>query len=251
VHDQPDHKGSSPEPGLNLLIIDDDEGILELLTAYGRLSGWHTVPATSLAAALNALASFAFEPSVIILDWQLPDSDGLSSIRSLRQRTFSPILMLTVRNKESDIIEALNLGADDYVVKPFSPGQVLARCQALSRRRDSLIRSTKGSVITTHDLVIDRERRQCLQNGSPVNLSTLEFDLLVHLARHSGRVWTRDELLQRIWGDVGDAFDRAVDVEIGRLRRKLGDPPENPRYIETVRGVGYRWRDETTSPARL
>ena len=123
--------------------------------------------------------------------------------------------------------------------------------QALRRRKDFLAQSRSQESIATHDLVIDLERRQCLQNGAVINLSTLEFDLLVHLARHRGRVWTRDELLERIWGDVGDDdFDRAVDVEIGRLRKKLHDLPGNPRYIETVRGVGYRWRDETTLPAR-
>ncbi len=234
------------DPGAGLLIIDDDEGILELLAAYGRLNGWHVAAASSLGAALKVLLSF--DPSVIILDWQLPDSNGLSSIRTLRQRTPSPILMLTVRDKESDIIEALNRGADDYVIKPFSPGQVMARCHALRRRKNSLRPNESKELMTTHDLTIDLSNRRCLQKGVLINLSALEFDLLVHLARHKGRVWTRDELLEQIWGDVGEAFDRAVDVEIGRLRKKLGDVADNPTYIETVRGVGYRWCDETTSP---
>lgn len=231
---------------LRLLIIDDDGGIGELLMAYGQLGGWRVAYANTLAEGLHKLDSFP--PSVIILDWVLPDSDGLASVAAIRRYTASPILMLTVRDNEADIIRALDAGADDYVVKPFSPGQVMARCKALVRRGHSADR--RSSSIRSHDIVIDTERRQCQQSGQSVDLSALEFELLTHLASHPGRVWTRDELLERIWGDVGDAFDRAVDVEIGRLRRKLNDSPENPDYIETVRGVGYRWREETTRPDR-
>ena len=224
-----------------LLIVDDDPGIIEVMTAYGEPWGWSVVSAGSLAEALDRLAT---RPTgVIVLDWQLPDSEGLASIRVLREKTTAPILMLTVRDQEADIIRALQLGADDYVVKPFSPGQVLARCGAL-RRRGRESRDSTRDRMDVQDLVIDMPRRQAWRQGTPLELTTLEFELLRHLATNPGRVWTREELLDRIWGDVDDVFDRAVDMEIARLRKKLGDSIEMPRYIDTIRGVGYRWRDD-------
>ncbi len=225
----------------SLLIIDDDPGIMEVLTAYGEPWGWSVVTAASLTEALARLADHV--PQVIVLDWQLPDSDGLASIRALRAHTTVPILMLTVRDQEADIIRALQLGADDYVVKPFSPGQVLARCGALRRRGPDRPEGSHDRV-EAKDLVIDIPRRQVWRRDALMELTTLEFELLRHLATNPGRVWTREELLDRIWGDVGEVFDRAVDMEIARLRKKLGDSAETPRYIDTIRGVGYRWRDD-------
>ncbi len=224
-----------------LLIVDDDPGIIEVLTAYGEPWGWSVTTASSFNEALVCLAHHM--PHVIVLDWQLPDSDGLTSIRALRAHTTVPILMLTVRDQEPDIIRALQLGADDYVVKPFSPGQVLARCGAL-RRRGQDRREGSPDRVEVKDLVIDISRRQVWRRGVLMELTTLEFELLRHLVTNPGRVWTREELLDRIWGDVGEVFDRAVDMEIARLRKKLGDLVETPRYIDTIRGVGYRWRDD-------
>ncbi len=225
----------------SLLIVDDDPGIVEVLTAYGEPWGWSVAAAGSFTEALQQLAQHV--PHVIVLDWELPDSDGLESIRVLRSHTTVPILMLTVRDQEAGIIRALQLGADDYVVKPFSPGQVLARCGALRRRGQDQSEDSPGRV-AVQDLVIDIPRRQVRRRDIPMELTTLEFELLRHLATNPGRVWTREELLDRIWGDVGEVFDRAVDMEIARLRKKLGDPVETPRYIDTIRGVGYRWRDD-------
>lgn len=230
-------------PGL--LIIDDDPGMIDVLTAYGEPWGWLIAAADSLGKALMQLKEV--NPQVIILDWQLPDSDGLASLQALRKHTDAPILMLTVRNQEADIIHALQMGADDYVVKPFSPGQVLARCGAL-RRRGHTPPQGQSERIQIHDLVIDRNSRQVWRGQKLMELTALELELLTHLATNPGRVWTRGELLDRIWGDVGEVFDRAVDMEIARLRKKLADPADIPRYIETVRGVGYRWRTDQRTP---
>ena len=229
-----------------LLIIDDDPGIIDVLRAYGEPWGWAITAAASLAQALSQIAAHA--PHVIILDWQLPDSTGLASIDTLRQQTAAPILMLTVRDQEADIIRALQVGADDYVVKPFSPGQVLARCGALRRRDQNPPEALAPDTLHVHDLQMDIGRRQAWQGARLLDLTALEWDVLRLLASTPGRVWTRGELLDRIWGDVGDVYERAVDMEILRLRKKLGDPAEAPRYIDTVRGVGYRWRAEPRTP---
>ncbi len=229
-----------------LLIIDDDPGIIDVLRAYGEPWGWAITAAASLAQALSQIAAHA--PHVIILDWQLPDSTGLASIDTLRQQTAAPILMLTVRDQEADIIRALQVGADDYVVKPFSPGQVLARCGALRRRDQNPPEALAPDTLQVHDLQMDIGRRQAWQGARLLDLTALEWDVLRLLASTPGRVWTRGELLDRIWGDVGDVYERAVDMEILRLRKKLGDPAEAPRYIDTVRGVGYRWRAEPRTP---
>lgn len=229
-----------------LLIIDDDPGIIDVLRAYGEPWGWAITAAASLAQALSQIAAHA--PHVIILDWQLPDSTGIASIDTLRQQTAAPILMLTVRDQEADIIRALQVGADDYVVKPFSPGQVLARCGALRRRDQNPPEALAPDTLQVHDLQMDIGRRQAWQGARLLDLTALEWDVLRLLASTPGRVWTRGELLDRIWGDVGDVYERAVDMEILRLRKKLGDPAEAPRYIDTVRGVGYRWRAEPRTP---
>ena len=232
-----------------LLIVDDDPGITDVLRAYGEPWGWTIAAAASLAQALEQIAAHA--PNVIILDWQLPDSTGLASLHTLRQHTAAPILMLTVRDQEADIIRALQVGADDYVVKPFSPGQVLARCGALRRRDRNHPETLTPDTVQVHDLRIDTTRRQVWQGSRLLDLTALEWDVLRLLASTPGRVWTRSELLDRIWGDVGEVFERAVDMEILRLRKKLGDPAEAPRYIDTVRGVGYRWRAEPRTPPGL
>ncbi|MDA8194453.1 MAG: response regulator transcription factor [Thermaerobacter sp.] len=228
-----------------LLVIDDDPGIIDVLTAYGEPWGWSVRAAGSLADGLRQLSAVAAQ--VIILDWQLPDSDGLASLRALRQLTAVPVLMLTVRDQEADIIRALGQGADDYVVKPFSPGQVLARCGALARR-DRAGTAGETEPIRSGDLTIAAATRQLWRGEQEVELTALEWQLLLLLVSHPGRVWTRGELLDRIWGDVGDVYDRAVDMEIARLRKKLEEIAEAPRYIETVRGVGYRWRANPRTP---
>lgn len=229
-----------------MLIVDDDPGIVELLRAYGEPWGWAVIAASSLDQALTVVGQAA--PAVIVLDWQLPDSDGLASLKALRQRTAVPILMLTVRDQEPDIIRALQVGADDYVVKPFSPGQVLARCGALRRRDRSRSGDASADPRQVQDLTFDRSRRQVRRGSELLDLTALEWDLLTLLALSPGRVWTRGELLDRIWGDVGEVFERAVDMEMVRLRKKLGDSADRPRYIDTVRGMGYRWRAEARPP---
>lgn len=232
-----------------LQIIDDDPGIAELIAAYAEAWHWQSTTSASLAQALQQAEQAP--PDVIVLDWQLPDSTGLGSLEKLRHLTAVPILVLTVNDKEADIIRALQQGADDYVVKPFSPGQVMARLNALLRRSRTEAAAAPSASWTFMDLEIDMDRHQVRQGGVLLDLTPLEYDLMSAMARAPGRVWTREELLRRIWGDVGEAFDRAVDAEVARLRRKLHDSSDDPRYIETVRGVGYRWREESARNASL
>jgi DNA-binding response OmpR family regulator len=225
-----------------LMIIDDDPGITELITVYAEVWQWRAIASPSLAEALPLIMQTP--PDLIVLDWQLPDSTGLHSLQRLRDMTAVPILVLTVNDKEADIIRALQQGADDYVVKPFSPGQVMARLSALLRRNVAGAEPPRSAFWLVRDLEIDKEKHQIKQQGHLLDLTVLEFDLISTMAQSPGRVWTREELLHHIWGDVGEAFDRAVDAEIARLRKKLHDPAEDPLYIETGRGVGYRWREE-------
>lgn len=232
-----------------LQIIDDDLGIAELIAAYAGAWHWQSTTSASLAEALQQAEQDP--PDLIVLDWQLPDSTGLRSLEKLRQLTAVPILVLTVNDKEADIIRALQQGADDYVVKPFSPGQVMARLNALLRRSRTEAAAVKSTSWVCMDLEIDMDRHQVRQGGVLLDLTPLEYGVMSAMARAPGRVWTREELLRRIWGDVGEAFDRAVDAEVARLRRKLHDSPDDPRYIETVRGVGYRWREESVRNALL
>ncbi len=228
------------EEGKHLLLIDDDPELEELVVAYGEPWGWDVHHAKTLKEGLQRLPEWV--PQVVILGWRLPDSEGIDAIQAIRRHGTVPLLVLTRPGREADVIRALDAGADDCAAKPISPGQVLARCQALHRRASL---ETQTMELYRHDLVLDVARRSVRQGNREIELTALEFELLMQLARQPGRVWTRDALLDHIWGDSGDACDRAVDVEIGRLRRKLQDSPEHPRYIETVRGVGYRWREQS------
>ncbi|CAB1130067.1 putative Phosphate regulon transcriptional regulatory protein PhoB [Candidatus Hydrogenisulfobacillus filiaventi] len=221
-----------------LWVIDDDPGVVDLVAAYGAMTGWRVAGFGALGPAMARLGA-GEQPAVVVLDWNLPDaSDGIAALMALKARTDAPVVLLTVNDREADVIRALSEGADDYVVKPFSPGELMARLGAVYRRAAP---AAAGERLGSADLLLDRSARQVWQGGRALALSTLEFDLLWTLAAHPGRVWTREELLDRIWGDAGEAFDRAVDTAVVRLRRKLGDHAEACRYIETVRGVGYRW----------
>lgn len=215
-----------------VLLVDDDPAILEVLSAYMAREGYEVLLAKEGEEALALLP----RADVVVLDLMLPKVEGLEVARRLR-RTFPdlPLLMLTARGEEEDRIKGLEL-ADDYVVKPFSPREVVARIRALLRRS-----GLKEELCFKQLLIRPRERMAYLK-GEPLPLSRLEFDLLLTLAQHPGMVFTRERLLEKVWGPEFLGVDRVVDVHIASLRKKLLDDPENPRYIETVRGVGYRFR---------
>lgn len=218
-----------------ILIVDDDPAILEILGAYLRAEGHTVLEARDGPSGQARLA----EADLAILDWMLPGSTGLELAREQRRaHPDFPILLLTARGEEEDRVRGLEVGADDYVTKPFSPREVVARVRALLRR------ARLHDQVSAGGLHLDERTRTATLDGAALSLSRLEFDLLLTLARHPGFVWSRDRLLERVWGPDFPGVERVVDVHMAGLRKKLGDQPEQPRFIETLRGVGYRFRDE-------
>jgi DNA-binding response OmpR family regulator len=231
-----------------ILVVDDEPPIVELVTGYLEREGWVVESAGDGIAALEVAVHF--DPDVIVLDVMLPGLDGIEVCRRLRTFSDAYVLMLTARGEEIDRIMGLTVGADDYLVKPFSPREVVARIKALLRRpRSGQAASGTGAEASSSTgtapagLEIDEGRRLVRVDGVPVDLTALEFNLLALLAREPGIVIPRQVLLGALWGPefVGD--DHLMDVHIANLRRKLGDEPASPRFVETVRGVGYRVRE--------
>jgi two-component system, OmpR family, response regulator MtrA len=214
------------------LVIEDDEAIGALVGAYLEQAGFDVVRECTGEGGLDAVERRS--PRVVVLDLGLPDFDGFELCRRLRGSGDVPILILTARDEEADRIIGLELGADDYVTKPFSPRELVARVRAVLRRTDPV--PAEAESIGVGDVHIDLRSRAVAVAGSPVCLRTLEFELLVELVRHAGRVVTRDRLLDRVWGLSFAGGTRTVDVHVAQLRKKLG----RPDLIQTVRGVGYR-----------
>jgi DNA-binding response OmpR family regulator len=181
-------------------------------------------------------------PDLIVLDLRLPDVDGLDVTRTLRRASSVPIIMLTARGEESDKLVGLELGADDYIVKPFSPKELVARVRAVLRRWEQAT-AADADILRAGDLVLDVPRMRVTAGGRPVELSPSEFQLLTALARHPGRVFTRSQLLDALHGVAFESYERAIDAHVKNLRRKLEPDPRRPRYILTVYGVGYRLAD--------
>lgn len=234
---------------ITVLIVDDEVNLVELVQGYLQREGFTVLTAFDGPAALE-LARTA-QPDLIILDVMLPGLDGIEVCRRLRQFSDAYVLMLTARAEEIDKIVGLSVGADDYVTKPFSPRELVARVKAMLRRPRNALRAGPEEPVPLRagELVIDRARYEVTLRGRPVSLTSREFTLLATLAEHPGRVFTRAQLLERVWGsEYYD--DHVVEVHIANLRRKLEDDPARPRYLHTVRGVGYRfeWRPEEASP---
>ena len=220
-----------------ILLVEDEESISEPFARALAREGFDPVVAKTAADALKLAATV--DPELVLLDLMLPDGDGRDVCRELRRRSDTPIIMLTARGTETDRIVGLELGADDYVVKPFSSPEVIARIRAVLRRsrRDD----GDGTVLVRGDLSIEVEARRVRRDDDEIDLSRKEFDLLVVLADAAGRVLTRDHLMARVWDENWFGPTKTLDVHIGTLRRKLGDDPSDPRYIHTVRGVGFRF----------
>ncbi len=223
-----------------VLIVDDEASMVELLRVYLEREGMEVLAAGDGPTALDLVRDRA--PDVIVLDVMLPGLDGFEVLR--RARTFSDayVIMLTARAEEIDRVVGLSIGADDYLVKPFSLRELVARIQALLRRPRGAA-NAGGEPLRAGELAVDPRRRSVLLRGAPVLLTVIEFDMLASLIREPGIVFTRQQLLDRAWGVdfVGD--EHVVDVHLANLRRKLGDDPTRPDFIETVRGVGYRFRE--------
>jgi DNA-binding response OmpR family regulator len=220
-----------------VLVVDDEAPIVELVRGYLERDGFEVMSAGDGPAAVAMVRGFG--PDVIVLDLMLPGFDGLEVCRQVRAFSDAYVLMLTARGEELDRIVGLEVGADDYLVKPFSPRELVARVKALLRRSRSRARSSA----LPSGLALDLARRAVRVDGAPVVLTSTEFGLLAALTRDPGVVVSRSRLLDRVWGAEFVADDHLVDVHIANLRRKLGDDPGAPRFIETVRGVGYRLRE--------
>ncbi|MFQ5614957.1 MAG: response regulator [Anaerolineales bacterium] len=220
-----------------ILVVDDEPEIVKLVRAYLERAGFAVVTA---AEGQEAMAVFRRErPNLVILDLNLPGMDGLDVCRALRRASDVPIIMLTARIEETDRLIGLELGADDYVVKPFSPREIVARTRAVLRRTEG--EPVRPEILTAGGLSLDLPRRTAALTGQPLDLTTMEFDLLAFLIAHPGHVFTRMQLLEQAQEHAFQGYERTIDVHIKNLRKKLGDEPHNPRFIETVRGVGYRF----------
>jgi DNA-binding response OmpR family regulator len=226
-----------------ILVVDDDAKIVRLVRAYLERGGYRVTEATDGRAALAAVKRD--RPDLVVLDLMLPEIDGLSVVRAIRQTADTPIIILSARGTPTDRIAGLATGADDYLPKPFSPAELVARVQrvlARSSREGAVERRSEASAPLVHgQLVVDRERHSAELARRPVALTAIEFRLLVALLEADGRVLTRDQLLDAVYGlDAEAVLERTIDVHVGRLRDKLDDTAAEPRFVATVRGVGYR-----------
>ena len=225
-------------PDAKILVVDDEQSILDLVMAYLRQEGYEVQTAVDGAAGLEVAR--AWQPDLIVLDIMLPGMDGLEVLTRLRRESDVYVIMLTARSEETDKIVGLSVGADDYLTKPFSPRELVARVKAALRRLRDSVGPVEGTVLAFRHLRIDTSSRRVWLDGEAVDLTVTEFDLLKTLAENHGRVLSREQLLQQVWGYDFYGEDRVVDVHIGHIRQTLG----NEGFIATVRGVGYRFEDE-------
>ena len=212
-------------------MIEDEEDIAAIVRAYLERDGFRVVWAARGTEGLSALERHDVRLAILAL--QLPDADGFDVCRAIRSCSRLPVVMLTARDEEVDRVTGLELGADDYVTKPFSPRELVARVHAVLRRTDP---ETEDDVLDAGDVVLDRRSRPATVDGSPVELTAREFDLIWHLAERPGTVVRRERILERVWGLAFPGGTRTVDVHVGQLRRKL----DRPELIRTVRGAGYK-----------
>jgi len=219
-----------------ILMVEDDRALAAMVAEYLGKHGMDVTTRGDAAGGLAALARADFD--AVILDVMLPDRDGFEVCRSIRARSSVPIVMLTARGEETDRIVGLELGADDYLPKPFNPRELLARLKAVLRRAGTPGRSA-DSLLRFGRLEIDRDARTVRVDGEDKVLTAYQFDLLCILAENAGRVMTRDAIMNRVRGGDHEAFDRSIDVHVSRIRAAIEDDPQNPRRVLTIRGTGY------------
>lgn len=221
-----------------ILFVEDEDAISDPFSRALTRAGYEPVVARTASEALTLAGEI--DPALALLDLNLPDGDGLDVCRKLRETSQFPIIMVTARGTESDRVIGLEIGADDYVVKPFSGAEVIARIRAVLRRVGGE-HDQQPKVLEIGPLVINREARQITKNGEEVDLTRKEFDLLDRLACDAGRVVKREELMSEVWDENWFGSTKTLDVHIGLLRKKLGEDPAEPQFIHTVRGVGFRF----------
>ena len=222
-----------------ILVVDDDAKIVRLVRMYLERERYRVIEAYDGASALEAFETY--DPALVVLDLMLPEIDGLALVRAIRDRSDTPLIILSARGTTSDRIAGLGLGADDYLPKPFSPAELVLRIGRVLSRADGRRSSDTTPILEQAGLVVDRDRHTVAVDGRAVDVTAVEFRLLVAILESNGHVLSRDQLLDAVYGsNVGEILDRTIDVHVGRLRSKLGDPAESPRFIATVRGAGYR-----------
>jgi DNA-binding response OmpR family regulator len=225
--------------GLTILVVDDEPRILQLVRDYLEHGGFTVLTATDGRSALRTARTG--RPDLIVLDLGLPSLDGLDVARSLRREGDVPIIMLTARTEESDKLVGLELGADDYLTKPFSPKELVARVRAVLRRAES--RRAPSDVIRAGDAELDVPRMEARFGGRRVELTKSEFQIVATMARQPGRVFTRAQLLDAMRGVAFESYERAIDAHVKNIRRKIEPNPHAPRYVLTVFGMGYRFAE--------
>ncbi|WP_338693565.1 response regulator transcription factor [Streptomyces sp. Q6] len=234
----------TPPPQGRVLVVDDDPTVAEVVAGYLDRSGYDVARAADGPTALERAA--AHRPDLVVLDLMLPGMDGLEVCRRLRARGPVPVIMLTARGDEDDRILGLEVGADDYVTKPFSPRELVLRVGSVLRRSRAATDRTPDGPLSAAGLTLDPQARRATRDGTELALTIREFDLLAFLLRHPGKAFTREDLMRHVWGwDFGDLS--TVTVHIRRLRAKVEPDPAKPRLIQTVWGVGYRLDDGTTA----
>ncbi|HEX9375313.1 MAG TPA: response regulator transcription factor [Actinomycetota bacterium] len=220
--------------------MEDEMKIARLVRDYLEDAGFEVIVAGDGTAALASARGS--KPDLVVLDLGLPGRDGLDVTREIRRRSTVPIVMLTARGSEADRVAGLELGADDYVVKPFSPRELVARIRAVLRRTEA-VRTGGPEVLRAAGVEVDLPRMRVAIDGRPVDLTPTEFELLATLVREPGRVFTRSQLLEAIRGVAFESYERAIDAHVKNIRRKIEPTPGRPRYLLTVHGVGYRFAD--------
>lgn len=238
-----------------VLVVDDEPQIRAVLRAYLEADGFGVTEAGAGTDAIRLVRSWA--PALVLLDVRLPDIDGIEVLRTLRQSSQVPVILVTARSEEVDKLVGLGVGVDDYVTKPFSPREIVARAKAVLRRASREAATGDGNpsrvrpgVLTFDGFSIDEDRREVRRGETMVELSALEFDLLAAMARSPGRVFSRAQLLEQVWGYDFFGDERVVDVHVRHMRRALGDDAADPQVIGTVRGVGYRFLPSLREDAR-
>ncbi len=219
-----------------ILVVDDEKRIVEILQAYLERDGYQVIAAYDGRSALELARSNS--PDLIILDLMLPEVSGWDVCRELRRESDVPIIMLTARDDTTDKIIGLELGADDYVTKPFDPKEIISRVRAVLRRSD--VKPASKSTINVGEIMIDTNKRLVRRGDWNIELTPIEFDILTIMAENPGRVYSRMQLLDKVQGDAYEGYERTIDSHIKNLRKKLELDPEHPKYITTIYGVGYR-----------
>ena len=233
----------SPVSEQTILVVDDEEAIAEAVRARLETEGYRVVVAADGPEAIDAHAEH--HPDLVVLDLMLPGMDGLEVCKQIQQDGWTPVLMLTARTEEADKVAGFAVGADDYLTKPFSLRELTVRVKAILRRVDRIqgVGQQPTGPIERHGMMIDDARRRVEVDGEEIGLTPLEFEILLALARDPGVVMSRDALMDRVWGYRDYAGGRVVDSHVARIRRKLGEDGNDPRFIRTVHGVGYAFKE--------